>query len=103
MNRLKLDLLQGLLLYAPVYRVLAVALSLLMGVLTASLYQRSDEAELSHLLGTLAHRYAVQLSEEVLRGRAMGATAMLGINEPALKALVQGQLAPDAPQLLERL
>lgn len=103
MNRFKLDLLQGLLLYAPVYRVLAVALSLLMGVLTASLYQRSDEAELSHLLGTLAQRYAVQLSEEVLRGRAMGATAMLGINEPALKALVQGQLAPDAPQLLERL
>ncbi len=103
MNRFKLDLLQGLLLYAPVYRVLAVGLSLLVGVLTASLYQRSDEAELSHLLGTLAQRYAVQLSEEVLRGRAMGAAAMLGINEPALKALVQGRLASDAPQLLERL
>ena len=28
---------------------------------------------------------------------------MLGINEPALKALVQGRLAPDASQLLERL
>lgn len=103
MNRSKLDLLQGLLLYAPVYRVLAVGLSLLVGALTAGLYQRSDEAELSHLLGTLAQRYAVQLSEEVLRGRAMGAAAMLGVNEPALKALVQGRLAPDAPQLLERL
>lgn len=103
MNRFKLDLLQGLVLYAPVFRVLAVCLSLLVGWLTASLYQRSDESELRHLLATLAQRHAVQLSEEVLRGRAMGAAAMLGINEPVLKALVQGRLAPDAPQLLERL
>jgi hypothetical protein len=103
MNRFKLDLLQGLVLYASVFRVLAVCLSLLLGWLTASLYQRSDETDLRHLLTTLAQRHAVQLSEEVLRGRAMGATAMLGINEPVLKALVQGRLAPDAPQLLERL
>ncbi|MCX7252578.1 MAG: GAF domain-containing protein [Burkholderiales bacterium] len=103
MNRFKLDLLQGLVLYAPVFRVLAVCLSLLVGWLTAGLYQRSDEIDLRHLLTTLAQRHAVQLSEEVLRGRAMGAAAMLGINEPVLKALVQGRLAPDAPQLLERL
>lgn len=103
MNRFKLDLLQGLVLYAPVFRVLAVCLSLLAGWLTASLYQRSDETDLRHLLATLAQRHAVQLSEEVLRGRAMGAAAMLGINEPVLKALVQGQLAADAPQVLERL
>ncbi len=103
MNRFKLDLLQALQLYAPVYRVLAIALSLLAGLLTSSLYQRSDETELRHLLATLAQRYAVQLSEEVLRGRAMGAVAMLGLNEPVLRTLVQGQLAPDAPQLFERL
>ncbi len=102
MNRFKLGLLQGLLLYAPVYRVLAVCLSLLVGLLTASLYQRSDESELRHLLATLAQRHAVQLSEEVLRGRAMGAAAMLGINEPLLKALVRGRLQPDA-RVLERL
>jgi hypothetical protein len=87
MNRFKLDLLPGLLLYASVYRVLAVCLSLLVGWLTASLYQRSDETELRHLLATLAQRHAVQLSEEVLRGRAMGALAMLGIIDRYLNGL----------------
>ena len=103
MKRFKLDFLPVLLLHAPIYRVLAFSLSLLLGWLAASFYQRSDETELRHLLATLAQRHAVQLSEEVLRGRAMGAAAMLGINEPVLKALVQGQLAPAAPQVLERL
>ena len=103
MKRSRSDFLSGLLLHAPVYRVLALGLSLLFGWLTASVYQRSDEIELRHLLETQAQRHAVQLSEEVLRGRAMGAAAMLGINEPALKALVQDRLAPAAPQVLERL
>ena len=102
MNRFRLDLLHGLVLYASVFRVLAVCLSLLAGWLTTSLYQRSNETDLRHLLATLAQRHAVQLSEEILRGRAMGAAAMLGINEPVLKALVQGQLVLDA-QVLERL
>ena len=103
MKRSRPDFLPGLLLHAPVYRLFALGLSLLLGWLTASFYQRSDETELNHLLETLAQRHAVQLSEEVLRGRAMGAAAMLGINEPVLKALVQGRLEPDAPQVLERL
>lgn len=103
MKRFKLDFLPVLLLHAPIYRVLALCLALLLGWLAASVYQRSDETELRHLLATLAQRHAVQLSEEVLRGRAMGAAAMLGINEPVLKALVQGQLSPAAPQVLERL
>ena len=103
MSRLRQDWARVLLQHAPSYLVLALLLSLLAGWLAAGLYRRSDEVGLSYLLKTLAQRQAVQLTDETLRGRAMGAAAMLGINEPVLKELVRGRLPPDAPQALERL
>lgn len=103
MSRLREDFARALLQHGPTYLVFALLLSLLAGWLAAGAYRRSDEAGLSHLLKTQAQRQAVQLTDETLRGRTMGAIAMLGINEPVLKELVQGRLPPDAPQALERL
>lgn len=103
MSRLREDFARGLLRHAPTYLVFALLLSLLAGGLAAGTYRRADEADLSHLLKTQAQRQAVQLTDETLRGRTMGAVAMLGINEPVLKELVQGRLPPDAPRALERL
>jgi hypothetical protein len=92
-----------LLQHASLYLLLTTALSLLAGALAALAYRDADEHEVRHVLEVIAQRHAVQLSADALRGRAMGAAAMLGINEPDLKRLVLGELAPDAPQALARL
>ena len=89
--------------HARLYLVIATCISLLAGGLAAVAYRGSDEEGVRHVLDVMAKRHAIQLSQEILRGRSMGAAAMLGINEPVLKQLVQGRIRPDAPQVIERL
>lgn len=89
--------------HAQFYLAIAAGLAMLAGGLAAIAYRGSGEEDLRHVLEVMAQRHAVQLSQESLRGRAMGALVMLGINEPVLKALVQGAVVPDAPQVIERL
>ncbi|MEY5099677.1 MAG: hypothetical protein RJA36_2396 [Pseudomonadota bacterium] len=83
--------------------LVALLLALLLGGLAALGYRKDEELPARHLLDTLAQRQAVQLEGETLRGKAMGVAALLGVNEPSLKALAQGRLAPDAPAALARL
>lgn len=103
MSRFREGFERGLLQHAKTYLALALLFSLLAGWLVAGAYRRSNEDGLSQLLNTLTQRQALQLTGETMRGKAMGAAAMLGINEPVLKELVQGRLPPNAPQALERL
>jgi two-component system, NtrC family, C4-dicarboxylate transport sensor histidine kinase DctB len=95
--------LRWLLQHVQLYLLLAAGLAMLAGSLTALAYRGADEKGVRHVLDVMAQRHAVQISHESLRGRAMGAVAMLGVNEPVLKQLVQGQLQPDAPQVIGRL
>jgi CheY-like chemotaxis protein len=88
---------------ASLYLLVSALLSVLTGALVVMAYREADEHEARHLLEVITQRHAVQLSEETLRGRAMGAAIMLGINEPDLKQLALGQLPPNAPQVLMRL
>jgi len=81
----------------------AVLIALLAGTLAGLGYRKDDEEAARHLLDTLVQRQAVQLEGETLRGKAMGVVALLGVNEPLLKELAQGRLAPDAPEALARL
>ena len=92
-----------LLRYRFVAQLAALLIAGLVGGLAALGYRNDDEETTRHLLDTLAQRQAVQLEGETLRGKAMGMTALLGINEPLLKALARGQLPPDAPEALDRL
>jgi len=92
-----------LLRYRFVAQPVAFLIAALVGWLAALGYRNDDEEATRHLLDTLAQRQAVQLEGETLRGKAMGMTALLGLNEPLLKALALGRLAPDAPDALARL
>lgn len=103
MNRRFDSCVRWLLQHSSLYLLLAAALSVLTGSLVAMGYRDADEHEALHVLEVMAQRHAVQLSEETLRGRAMGAAAMLGINEPELKQLVRGELPPNSLQVLARL
>ncbi len=92
-----------LLRYRFVAQLVAFLLAAAIGALAALAYRNDDEEATRHLLDTLAQRQAVQLEGETLRGKAMGMMALLGLNEPLLKALAQGRLVPDAPEALARL
>lgn len=96
-------LVRYLLLHRFAAHLVAALVALLLGALAAGAYRHSDESGLRHLLDTLAQRQAVQLEGETLRGKAMGAVSLLGINEPLLKAVALGRLAPNAPEALARL
>lgn len=83
--------------------LLAGVLALLLGLVAAVWYRSTQEEHFHIELQGLALRQATQLEDETLRGPAMGAVRLLGVNEPLLKATASGQLPPNEPSTLARL
>lgn len=83
--------------------LLVGVLALLLGLAAAAWYRSTQEEHFRIELQGLALRHATQLEDETLRGPAMGAVLLLGVNEPLLKAQASGQLPPNEPSTLARL
>lgn len=83
--------------------LLVVVLALLLGWAATTWYRGTQEDQFRLALEGQAQRQAVQLEDETLRGPAMGAALLLGVNEPLVKAIATGQLPPNEASTLARL
>ncbi|MBF0417192.1 MAG: GAF domain-containing protein [Magnetococcales bacterium] len=84
--------------------LLLIVLGALAGSLVAGhLFRSVMERDFRHQLEGMAQREAVSLELETMRGRAMGVTSLLGLNEPILKELVTGKRTQNDAEGLARM
>ena len=79
------------------------ALSLAGAVLWVDVAQNQRLDERQKQRQKVLEQTAAALDEQTTRGALVGAAALMGLTEPALKAVVQGVQLPDAPVVLEPL
>ena len=83
--------------------MVVLALSLAGAVLVVDVVQNQRLDERQTQRQKLLEQAATTLEEQTTRAPLVGAAALMGLTEPALKAVAQGVQLPDAPVALESL